>query len=566
MAFYYLNLLSLLLLFLHGMAYASNVANQFHSDGLHSLQFSQKRSVPKGPNPAQSPDTPPTKFHLQFSRKHLVPTGPNPAQPPEAPPINFLPKAVHSDGLASLQFSKKRRVPRGPNPQVPPSSTKFLPKDVHLDRVTSLQFIQKNRVPRGPNLPKVVHLGKLASLQFSQKRRVPKGPNPQVPPSSTNFLPNNVHSDGLASLQFSQKRLVPKGPNPQVPPSSTNFLPNNVHSDGLASYDLVKSSKASVPKGPNPQVPPSSTNFLPNNVHSDGLASLQFSQKRLVPKGPNPQVPPSSTNFLPNNVHSDGLASLQFSQKRRVTRGDGGTPITDRESSCVGVRDDLRRPSGHSKQGGYRYLRRSPIGGSRRLVPGRGAPEEESGFRPSALRGGDGKYYAVAACNKESFDRERRRGGHGSEQGRQHDVIVQTPVHEFDDSGSKATPRKRLVKKSGDEREDADFGIEDEKPAFMRDEFASEPPSVGACRRFIWPRSRDEGVTDTVAGGFEDDQEGVRTMDDDNFIDDTLEWIRWPCGGDNEGFIGDAPRLEKDHGTRESLDILLGKAISYNPR
>ncbi|KAK9162329.1 hypothetical protein Syun_003231 [Stephania yunnanensis] len=37
-------------------------------------------------------------------------------------------------------------------------------------------------------------------------------------------------------------------------------------------------------------------------------------------------------------------------------------------------------------------------------------------------------------------------------------------------------------------------------------------------------------------------------------------------GSDNEGFIGDAPRLEKGHGTRESLDILLGKAISYNPQ
>ncbi|KAK9141111.1 hypothetical protein Scep_010792 [Stephania cephalantha] len=55
-------------------------------------------------------------------------------------------------------------------------------------------------------------------------------------------------------------------------------------------------------------------------------------------------------------------------------------------------------------------------------------------------------------------------------------------------------------------------------------------------------------------------------MDDDNFIDDTLEWILGgQCSGDNEGFIGDAPRLEKGHETRESLDILLGKAISYNP-
>ncbi|KAK9128797.1 hypothetical protein Syun_017594 [Stephania yunnanensis] len=37
-----------------------------------------------------------------------------------------------------------------------------------------------------------------------------------------------------------------------------------------------------------------------------------------------------------------------------------------------------------------------------------------------------------------------------------------------------------------------------------------------------WPRSRDEGARDTAVGRIlEDDQEGVRTMDDDNFIDDT---------------------------------------------
>ncbi|KAK9114998.1 hypothetical protein Syun_021795 [Stephania yunnanensis] len=102
--------------------------------------------------------------------------------------------------------------------------------------------------------------------------------------------------------------------------------------------------------------------------------------------------------------------------------------------------------------------------------------------RPSvialALRGGDGKYYARGGrATKGSFSQREWRGGHGSEQGRQHDVTVQTPVHEFDDSGSKATPNKRLVKKSGDRERTPDFGIEDEEPAFMRDEFASEPPS-----------------------------------------------------------------------------------------
>ncbi|KAK9122154.1 hypothetical protein Syun_019771 [Stephania yunnanensis] len=109
---------------------------------------------------------------------------------------------------------------------------------------------------------------------------------------------------------------------------------------------------------------------------------------------------------------------------------------------------------------------------------GKRSAEEESGFRPSALRGGDGKYYARGGrATKGSFSQRDWRGGHGSEQGRQHDVTVQTLVHEFDDSGSKATPRKRLVKKSGDRERTHDFGIEDEEPAFMRDEFASEPSS-----------------------------------------------------------------------------------------
>ncbi|KAK9086859.1 hypothetical protein Syun_029253 [Stephania yunnanensis] len=147
--------------------------------------------------------------------------------------------------------------------------------------------------------------------------------------------------------------------------------------------------------------------------------------------------------------------------------------------------EDLRRPSGRSKQGDYQL---SSVESSRGFAPsraGKRSAEEESGFRPSALRGGDGKYYARGGhATKGSFSQRDWRGGHGSEQGghgseqgRQHDVTVQTPVHEFDDSGSKATPRKRLVKKSGDRERTPDFGIEDEEPAFMRDEFASEPPS-----------------------------------------------------------------------------------------
>ncbi|KAK9127085.1 hypothetical protein Syun_015882 [Stephania yunnanensis] len=156
-----------------------------------------------------------------------------------------------------------------------------------------------------------------------------------------------------------------------------------------------------------------------------------------------------------------------------------------------------------------------------------------------------------------------------------------TPVHDFDDSGSKAKPRKRLVKKSGDRERTPDFGIEDEEPAFMRDEFASEPSSSqkrkgskedgfrkkekklkgdmkfdkggkmsskGGSSSEIYPgRDREmKELWDTVAGAdSEDDQEGDRTMDDDNFIDDTGVDPADRYGSDNEGSIGDAPQAEE---------------------
>ncbi|KAK9151977.1 hypothetical protein Syun_010286 [Stephania yunnanensis] len=237
--------------------------------------------------------------------------------------------------------------------------------------------------------------------------------------------------------------------------------------------------------------------------------------------------------------------------------------------------EDLRRPSGHSKQGGYQLS----------------SEESSRGFAPSRA----GKRSA-----EEESERLERRARF--EQGRQHDVTVKTPVHEFDDSGSKATSRKRLLKKSGDRERTPNFGIEYEEPAFMRDEFASEPPSsqkrkgskedgfIKKEKKLKGDKKFDKGgkmsskggsllaiypghdremkeLWDTVAGAnSEDDQEGVRTMDDDNIIDDTVVDPADRYGSDNEGFIGDAPQLEKGHGTRESLDILLGKAVSYNPQ
>ncbi|KAK9122160.1 hypothetical protein Syun_019777 [Stephania yunnanensis] len=160
-----------------------------------------------------------------------------------------------------------------------------------------------------------------------------------------------------------------------------------------------------------------------------------------------------------------------------VLWGDGGTPITDRESSCVGVRRTCADLQVIVSRAVTSYLRRSPVGGLCRLVPGRGAQKRRAVLGPPRYGEATGSIMPWRACNQRVFQPERRRGGHGSEQGRQHDVTVQTLVHEFDDSGSKATPRKRLAKKSGDRERTPDFGIEDEEPAFMRDEFASEPSS-----------------------------------------------------------------------------------------
>ncbi|KAK9122331.1 hypothetical protein Syun_019948 [Stephania yunnanensis] len=283
------------------------------------------------------------------------------------------------------------------------------------------------------------------------------------------------------------------------------------------------------------------------------------------------------------------------------SRGDGGTPITDRESSCVGVRRTCARPSVIVSRAVTSYLRRSPVGGLRRLVLGRGAQKRRAVLGPPRYGEATGSIMPVAGVQPKGLSPERRRGGHGSEQGRQHDVTVQTPVHEFDDSGSKAMPRKRLVKKSGDRERTPDFGIEDEEPAFIRNEFASEPPSSqkrkgskedgfrkkekklkgdkkfdkggkmsskGGSLSAICPgRDREmKELWDTVAGAdSEDDQKGVRTMDDDNFIDDTWSGSGGPTGGDNEGFIGDAPRLEKGHGTRDEVDTaraIIGQAYA----
>nr|DAD28218.1 TPA_asm: hypothetical protein HUJ06_029686 [Nelumbo nucifera] len=157
-----------------------------------------------------------------------------------------------------------------------------------------------------------------------------------------------------------------------------------------------------------------------------------------------------------------------------------------------------------------------------------------------------------------------------------------TPVHESD-SALKARPRKRLIKKSTAKESTPDFEVEDDFHAFARDDSDDEPSarkrkasedggsgkkekklksdrklgkvlksgSKGGSAR----RSRDhqggdpemKEMWDTIAGvDSEDDQEGVRNVDDDNFIDDSGVDPADRYGGDNEpGSPGDAPQAEE---------------------
>ncbi|NP_001149167.1 IWS1 C-terminus family protein [Zea mays] len=159
-----------------------------------------------------------------------------------------------------------------------------------------------------------------------------------------------------------------------------------------------------------------------------------------------------------------------------------------------------------------------------------------------------------------------------------------TPVHGDDGgAGSSSKPRKRLLKKGGgggmpgDDGLD-DFGLEDEdadpsaearkrkgssslrdlarggagrekKAKKMRMEDDGRGRDTGMVRDRRGSGGRDSGgrddqddgereiqeLWDTIAGGeSEDDQEGVRTVDDDNFIDDTGVDPADRYGSDNE--------------------------------
>ncbi|KAK9134745.1 hypothetical protein Syun_014075 [Stephania yunnanensis] len=179
--------------------------------------------------------------------------------------------------------------------------------------------------------------------------------------------------------------------------------------------------------------------------------------------------------------------------------------------------EDLRRPSIIVRWRLPPLSSEESNRGLRRLVPGRGARRERAVLGPPRY-GEATEVLCPAACNQKVFHRET--GEEGTVRSKDANMIL----------GTRETP---------------DFGIEDEEPAFMRDEFASEPPS-----------SQRKGSKEDGFRKKEKKLKGIKSLIRE---EDELE-------GDNEGFIGDAPQLEKGHGTRESLDILLGKAVSYNPQ
>ncbi|RXH70935.1 hypothetical protein DVH24_015557 [Malus domestica] len=117
-----------------------------------------------------------------------------------------------------------------------------------------------------------------------------------------------------------------------------------------------------------------------------------------------------------------------------------------------------------------------------------------------------------------------------------------TPVHE-DPSSLKSKPRKRLIKKSQVGKLPVSSDLDDDDG--NRKRLKKEKRHKGEKKGSKYPRrsSSDKAATDgevkemweTIAGGdSEDDQEGVRNYDDDNFIDDTGVHPSDRYGSDNE--------------------------------
>ncbi|KAD5317335.1 hypothetical protein E3N88_17281 [Mikania micrantha] len=184
---------------------------------------------------------------------------------------------------------------------------------------------------------------------------------------------------------------------------------------------------------------------------------------------------------------------------------------------------------------------------------------------------------------------------------------ARSPTPVFNDSDSKSRPRKRLIKKSTAEESVPDFGmdddVEDVVAAFVRDDSDS---GGGKRKKFSGDsgsgkkrekkfssskfsdrggRSSDKGgskfkgngkrsghsgrvdaevkeMWETVAGGdSEDDKEGTRMVDDDNFIDDTGVDPSDRYGSDQGGYSpSHAPQAEEGEEDDEIKDLFkMGK-------
>ncbi|KAK9093449.1 hypothetical protein Syun_028360 [Stephania yunnanensis] len=146
-------------------------------------------------------------------------------------------------------------------------------------------------------------------------------------------------------------------------------------------------------------------------------------------------------------MHGIEQGKFNNGEEWMVLRGDGGTPITDRESSCVGVRRTCAALQVIVSRAVTSYLRRSPVGGLRRLVPGRGAQKRRAVLGPPRYGEATGSIMPVAGVQPKGLSDERGgRGGHGSEQGRQHDVTCSTPF-----TSSMIRVRRRCEEEIGEE-------------------------------------------------------------------------------------------------------------------
>ncbi|KAH6783454.1 Transcription elongation factor family protein [Perilla frutescens var. hirtella] len=182
-----------------------------------------------------------------------------------------------------------------------------------------------------------------------------------------------------------------------------------------------------------------------------------------------------------------------------------------------------------------------------------------------------------------------------------HDGRERSPTPVYNDS--KAKPRKRLIKKSSSDKVSGpvDFGLEDdevdgdyggdednragmvrenqidggkrkeggEKRKNMEKKRKGEAGEKNfKLRRNGGGKMRDHDVDpemkemwDTIAGGdSEDDQEGAKTMDDDNFIDDSGVDPAHRYGSDNEHSPSRAPQAEEGEEDEEINELFkMGK-------